>query len=244
MHRFYCTDLDSGTLNPEESHHAAVVLRLQPGDACALFDGRGTEAKAELTAVSKSKVAFHILTRQNAPALNFHLVLGQAIPKGKSMDLILQKATELGLQEIHPIASDRSVVQMDGERQEAKLEKWHQVVLEACKQCGQNRLPRVEPIVKIQDFLDAANSVKALKLIASLQPDARPLHQVLAENRPAIPGDKIIFLVGPEGDFTPAEIGKARSAGYLPVSLGPQVLRTETAALYLISVLSYEMGRA
>ncbi len=242
MHRFLCPDLSAGFLSREESHHAAVVLRMKEGDACSLFNGKGGEAKAVLTRVQKNKTEYRTLSIQQSSDAAYRLILGQAIPKGKAMDLILQKATELGLQEIYPLASDHSVVQLDEDRIESKLNKWKQTLVEACKQCGQNTLPVLHPVSKIQDFLDAHQASKGLKLIGSLQPDARPLGQVLEESKKAGPLKEVVFLVGPEGDFTPSEIGKARSAGYVPVTLGPQVLRTETASIYLISVLSYELS--
>ncbi|MFQ3671198.1 MAG: 16S rRNA (uracil(1498)-N(3))-methyltransferase, partial [Verrucomicrobiia bacterium] len=165
--------------------------------------------------------------------------LGQAIPKGKSMDLILQKATELGAACITPILAERSVVDLDAERIEAKRDKWQTTVLEACKQCGQNWLPEVQVPARLQDFLDGLPKV-GLRLIASLQPDARPMPVVLREATAGGPLREVTLMIGPEGDFTPAELGRARAAGFLPVSLGPHVLRTETASLFCLSALLYE----
>jgi 16S rRNA (uracil1498-N3)-methyltransferase len=241
MHRFYCPSLDQKTLSKEESHHALDVLRLKAGDQCAAFDGRGTEAKIRITAATKHKVEFEILSRAPSPAPKCRLVLGQAVPKGKAMDLILQKATELGMSSIAPILSDRSVVQLDGDRSESKHEKWEQALIEACKQCGQNRVPELQPARKMTALLESLGRAPGLRLVASLQPDAKPLPQVIREAKAQGPIPSITFLVGPEGDFTPAEIGAARGAGFLPVSLGPNILRTETASLYLCSVLSYEL---
>ena len=245
MHRFYCPNLKEGFLDRDESRHAASVLRLSEGDRCQLFDGKGTRVSVRLTKVHKNRVQFEIIERSSTAAGGFRLVLGQAIPKAKAMDLILQKATELGLAELHPIASENSVVHLDGERMESKLEKWRQVLIEACKQCGQNTLPVLHPVGAMEEFLKIHRPTESLKLIASLQPDARPLAAVLRDAQEhGGSGDlrEVIFLVGPEGDFTPEEVRQACQAGYVPVTLGNLTLRTETAALYLMSVLGYELS--
>lgn len=244
MHRFYCEDLASGTLGPEESHHAANVLRLEAGRQCAVFNGRGREAKVELTEVTKKQARFRILSEQASPAPSYTLRLVQALPKRKSMEWIVQKITELGVTHLFPVVSERSVAQVDPEEAESKQNKWKAIALEACKQCGQNRLPEVAEATSVDAYLARQSAFKGLRLIGSLQPEAKPLHEVLAEASSAGPLRDVTFVVGPEGDISPAEMGKFRASGYLPVSLGPQVLRTETASLYLASVLLYELGKS
>lgn len=240
--RFYCPDFSLNTLQEEESHHAHIVLRLNEGDQISLFDGNGAEAKATITHADRAALGYKIITQSRNPQRGFELILGQAVPKGKSMDLLIQKCTELGVSTIEPLLSDRSVIQLEGEKIEAKQVKWQQTALEACKQCGQNYLPHVEPASKLSDFLEKYRKSSALKLIASLQSDAKNLRTCLTEARSSgTPLTEVIYLIGPEGDFTPSEIGQARSAGYLPVSLGPNVLRTETATLFLTSALLYEL---
>jgi 16S rRNA (uracil1498-N3)-methyltransferase len=240
--RFYCPSFTEGILSPEESHHAQVVLRLKEGDPITLFDGQGKEAKAQVSHSDRHALGFKIITQLRNPERSFKLILGQALPKGKAMDFIVQKSTELGIATVAPILSDRSVVQLEGEKSESKQQKWSQTALEACKQCGQNFLPHIEPARKLADFIEHYRRSPALKLIASLQPEAKPLRTTLTEAR-TLHGKitEVIYLVGPEGDFTPAEMGLARSAGYLPVSLGPNILRTETATLFLSSALLYEL---
>jgi 16S rRNA (uracil1498-N3)-methyltransferase len=240
--RFYTPSFTDHRLNPEESHHAHTVLRLREGDHLSLFDGQGNEAKAQIVQSSRDALLYKVITQTRNPAKSFHLILGQAVPKGKSMDFILQKSTELGVSTIAPILSDRSVVQLDEEKNDSKQQKWSQITLEACKQCGQNFLPQVEPARKLADFLEHYRKSPALKLIASLQPGAKPLRSTLEQARQngANLGE-VIYLIGPEGDFTPSEIGLALSAGYLPVTLGPNILRTETATLFLTSALLYEL---
>ncbi len=237
--RFFVPSLSTGFLPEAESKHAAQVLRLGPGDTLTVFDGRGCEAKARVGTATKDRVNYDILAQAKSPEPRLRVHLGQAIPKGKSMDLILQKATELGASAITPILAERSVVDLDAERAGAKQEKWQAIVLEACKQCGQNWLPHVSAPVGLGEFLDDLPK-SGLRLIASLQPDARPMPLVLREAWAAVPVTDLTLMIGPEGDFTPAELGRARAAGFLPVSLGPHVLRTETATIFCLASLLYE----
>ena len=158
------------------------------------------------------------------------------------MDLIVQKATELGAAAIAPLISERTVVQCDDDDAKSKQAKWRAVAIEAAKQCGQNWLPTVHLPQTPKAFFEAKHAFD-LMLIASLQSDTLHLKKVLAEHE-ASHGKRpsnVLVLVGPEGDFTPAEVGLARGHGCRPITLGPVILRTETAALYCLSVLSYEL---
>ena len=158
------------------------------------------------------------------------------------MDLIVQKAVEIGAAEIAPILSDRTVVRLDEESAVSKQAKWQTVAIEAAKQCGQNWLPRVHGPQSMAQFFQQPRRFD-LQLIGSLQSDAVHLKKILAEYS-AEHGDRptsVLMLVGPEGDFTPAELSLARSHGCRPITLGPIVLRVETASIYCLSVLSYEL---
>ena len=244
MHRFYLApnDWSSAALTGTEAHHARGVLRLQPGDRVVLFDGRGREATAEITALDSAAIRLHILQEAVTPPLRARITLAQAIPKRKNMDLIVQKAVELGAAEIAPIISDRTIVHLRGKEAVQKQAKWQQVAIEAAKQCGQNWLPTVQIPRKMSDFFDGVAPLQ-LRLIGSLQSDAVHLKTVLAEyerehqSRPT----SVLMCIGPEGDFTPAELNLARSRGCRPITLGPIILRVETAAIYCLSVLSYEL---
>lgn len=262
MHRFYIPpekwDPNNLILSPAESHHAGDVLRLKRGTTAVLFNGRGREIKAELRETSDGALRFVKLTETESPPLRCRITLGQAIPKGKNMDLIVQKAVEIGAAEICPLISQRTVVDLDAKSAVQKQAKWQQVAVEAAKQCGQNWLPTVHKPQTLKNFFasvgrdtvaspnvgeSSAGQPFDLQLIGSLQPDAQHPKKILDEyqaHRGQRPGS-VLMLVGPEGDFTPAELALARSHGCLPITLGPIILRVETAAIYCLSVLSYEL---
>ena len=246
MHRFYLAPehwkAEPIALTDSEAHHCRNVLRLEPGAKVVVFDGRGRELTAEITSTDASKIHLRKLHEGQTPPLRCHITLGQAIPKGKNMDLIVQKAVEIGAAEIAPILSDRTVVRLDDESAASKQAKWQTVAIEAAKQCGQNWLPRVHLPRTLGHFFQDHRRFD-LQLIGSLQSDAVHLKKVLAQfltehgDRPA----NVLMLVGPEGDFTPAELSLARSQGCRPITLGPIVLRVETASIYCLSILSYEL---
>jgi 16S rRNA (uracil1498-N3)-methyltransferase len=254
MHRFYVPPEewkpDALVLSESEAHHVKNVLRLKRGDKIVLFNGGGREITAEIDwiasrhsnpsgaaslrrpAPAKDEIRLRKMHEAETPALRCRITLGQAIPKGKNMDLIVQKAVEVGAAEIAPILSDRTVVQA----------KWQTVAIEAAKQCGQNWLPQVRTPRKLSEFF-AEGARFDLQLIGSLQSDARHLKKILADysaEHRQLP-TSVLMLVGPEGDFTPAELVLARSHGCRPITLGPIILRVETAAIYCLSVLSYEL---
>ncbi len=246
MHRFYIAPehwhSDAPLLTGSEAHHCRNVLRLEPRDKVVLFDGRGRELTAEITSAEAAQIQLRKLHEAQTPPLRCQITLGQAIPKGKNMDLIVQKAVEIGAAEIAPILSDRTVVRLDEESAASKQLKWQTVAIEAAKQCGQNWLPRVHVPQTMAQFFQQPRRFD-LQLIGSLQSDAVHLKKILAEYS-AEHGERptsVLMLVGPEGDFTPAELSLARSHGCRPITLGPIVLRVETASIYCLSVLSYEL---
>lgn len=246
MHRFYIApedwNPDALALHGPEAHHARDVLRLKAGDKIVVFNGRGREITATVAAAGKNQLELRKLTETETPHLRCRIVLGQAIPKGKNMDLIVQKAVEIGAAEIFPIISERTIVDLDPDTSQQKRSKWQAIAIEAAKQCGQNWLPTVHLPAKLKDFF-AHQPALQLRLVGSLQPGALHLKKILADHSAEhrdLPGT-VLMLIGPEGDFTPAEIALARSQGCLPLTLGPIVLRVETAAIYCLSVLSYEL---
>jgi len=253
QHRFYIPaetwNTESLSLEEGESKHCAEVLRCKEGDRVTVFNGQGTEAIAEISSIDSDshKISLKLIALNKTQRPPAFLTLGQAIPKGKNMDLIVQKATELGASEIAPLLSERTVVKLDQTEAAKKQAKWQKVALEACKQCGQNWLPRILPIQSVEQFLASQTGKKdaseELLLIAALHPDAQTLKTILnaEETTPDSPPGAAKIMIGPEGDFTPAELSTAMTNGFRPLSLGPIVLRSETAAIYALSVLGHEL---
>jgi len=246
MHRFYISpenwNPDALSLSGAEAHHARDVLRMKLGDRAVLFNGRGREITAEIVDLTGYEVRLRKLHETETPPFRCRITLGQAVPKGKNMDLIVQKAVEIGAAEIAPLISERTIVDLDKKEAEQKKAKWKQIAIEAAKQCGQNWLPQVNAPRKLKDFFSDAGNFD-LRLIGSLQPDAIHLKKILSDYTDQH-GDRpksVLMLVGPEGDFTPAELALAKTHGCLPITLGPIILSVETAALYCLSVLSYEL---
>ena len=233
---------DRLALSADESHHAFDVLRMKVGERATVFDGVGTEAEVELVKRTKDGTELKKISLQKTAPLPCRITLAQAIPKGKNMELIIEKATELGVAEIAPLMSERTVVRGSEEDHVRKQAKWQRVATEACKQCGQNFLPRVAQPCTPRAFFER-NGRFDLMLIGSLQGDARTFKQAIAEHG-AKPPKSVLILIGPEGDFTPAEVSLAKSSGCRPITLGPIILRTETAAIYCVSVLNHELQSA
>jgi len=223
---------DEAWLTGDEAKHLSQVLRIRAGETVTVFDGEGRRAEAVVREVARDRAKLSLGPVVQTPAPKPSLTLALAIPKGKNMDLVVQKAVELGVSVIQPLITRRTIVQPG----EGKAEKWRRVVLEACKQCGLDHLPGVaEPLTFAGWLANRAND--DLALIASLAPGARPMKEaVRAGNLP----DGVTVLIGPEGDFTSDETSTALAAGFHPVTLGTNVLRAETAALFCLSALRYE----
>lgn len=231
------------TLPPAESHHLVTVNRARSGDTVIAFDGRGTEWTCELADARKSGASLRVTATHSRAPLPCTVTLAQALPKGGVMDDIVRHATELGTARIVPVASERTQVHLDGDRSDKKTDKWRTAALEAAKQCGNPFLPEITGVQPLSSFLasEAATSAE-LRLVASLHPGARSLRHTLAAFRTqhARPPASAVWLVGPEGDFSPAEMTAAQAAGFIPVTLGPLVLRCDTAATAALAILVYE----
>ena len=246
MHRFYLSPAECQTdqmaLSERESHHAISVLRLRPRERVVVLNGVGDEFLCEVQEADRYALTLKVVQKNRIPPLPYQVTLAQAVTKSKTMEWIVQKATELGAHRIVPILSARTVAQLETEDIPNKLEKWRTTAVEALKQCGSAWLPSVEPPLTPPTFLSRGERFD-LSLIASLQSDARHPREHFdgfrAEKKHA--PRSICVWVGPEGDFTPAEVNSVRTGGALPVTLGQLVLRSETAAIYCLAVINYEL---
>lgn len=233
------------SLPPAETHHLVNVNRARPGDPVVAFDGQGREWQCQLSRVEGKKIALlQILSTSARPPLPCALILGQGLPKGGTMDDIVRQATELGAARISPLATTRSELRLDADRADKKTDKWRTAAIEAAKQCGNPFLPVIEPVRPLAAFLaDPLVTAAELRLVASLHPGARPLRAALAAFRAAHQGRaprSAAWLIGPEGDLTAGEVAAALAAGWTPVTLGPLVLRCDTAAAYALASLRCE----
>src|ERR1051326_115356 len=243
MHRFYlpphqCRD-DELRLTGSEAHHALHVVRLRRGERILVIDGAGRRLVCEVVEPGRKQVQLRILEQSVAPPLPCQVTLLQALPKGKLIEPIIQKATELGVARVIPLLADRTVIQLAPEERKLKSAKWQSIAMEAIKQCGSAWLPAVEAPLTVHEFLQR-NEKSELALVGSLsEPRAHPrtyfesFRQANGRN-PTSAG----VWIGPEGDFTPQELDAIKAAGAQPISLGPLVLRAETAAVYSLSVLN------
>lgn len=227
-------------LGNEESYHCHRVLRKRVGDGIAVFDGEGRWAKGTVTKDTAEEVQITVeeegRSREGLPTIS----LAVAIPKGKTMDLIVQKAVELGVQVIQPLVTEHTVVRLEDGSAARKRDKWQRIALEACKQCGRNVLPMVGASASLKDWLEGREE-GSVGLLASLRPGVVSLKEAL-RNLP-VETKTVELLVGPEGDFSRAESEAALAAGFQAVSFGEVILRVETAVLFGLSVLGYELRR-
>ena len=246
MHRFYLSpaEIKAGqmTLAGREAHHALHVLRMRRGDQLTVLDGAGREFLCAVENFDRDKLQLTVLETKTIPAPPCPVTLLQAVPKGKLIESIIQKATELGVARIVPLLTERVVMDLDDKHAARKTEKWQQVAVEAIKQCGAAWLPRVEAPVTPKEFLARAEKFE-LPLVASLHPGAqhpRRYFEKFQAQHARKPQSACVW-VGPEGDLTAEEVATITAAGALPITLGKLVLRVETAATYCISVLNYEL---
>jgi 16S rRNA (uracil1498-N3)-methyltransferase len=222
-------------LGEQPAHHVMHVLRLRPGAAVRIFDGKGCEHEGMIRGVRRTQVTVEIgKAMASIPEPPFAITLAQGIPRGDRMDLILQKAVELGVTEVQPLWTARSQTRTSGERQEKRLRHWQGVVISASEQCGRATLPGLETPVEYRSWLAGTHRHDCRIL---LSPEAR---QSLCTMQP--PGDSILLLVGPEGGISAEETTLAAAAGFIPVRLGPRILRTETAALAMLASLQALWG--
>jgi len=229
---------DEMALGEAESHHLVVVLRAKEGQPIVVFDGRGRVAECELAAPDRKVARVRVMMQREEPRPSVELVLVQGLPREQKLDLVVQKSVELGVSRIHPVQTDFAVMRVRGDNEQSKMDRWQKIALNAAKQCGAAWIPDIEPVQALQPALASMPPVDAL-LVCSLEPDAIPLHAAVAQIRDLAP-KRIAAIVGPEGDLSAAERAAARSAGGRAISLGMHTLRSETASLFVLSVLAYE----
>jgi 16S rRNA (uracil1498-N3)-methyltransferase len=236
MPRFYVDQpLRSGSsvFMPEDSaHHALHVLRVRTGDPVILFNGRGGEYPSRIAAIERLKVMVDILSQDPVERESpLRVTLVQGVSAGEKMDFTIRKAVELGVTEIRPVLAAASVARPKGERAAARQGHWQRVAIAACEQCGRNRIPVVHPLVDANEFKDETPGLKIL-----LAPRSElPLSKIKL-------GQEVVIAAGPEAGFKAEEEAAFLRAGFVPVKLGPRVLRTETAALAALAALNALAG--
>ncbi len=222
--------------SPEEEHHIRHVLRAKDGEAVAVFDGSGAEVRARIRSAPGLPFLLEIEQRLPVVKRGFEITLIQAVLKGGRMDLLMEKATELGVARIIPVMTARVISRVDDREARHKTERWRRIAVSAAKQCGTRWLPVIEAPLPLDQAVHAL-SASGTALLASLAEGTLPLGAVLNVMRRR-PPDAVSVFTGPEGDFTPDETSMMRRAGAVPVSLGGLTLRAETAAIYVVSVLA------
>ena len=224
-------------LDPEQAHYLGLVLRLREGDALELFDGRGARIAATLVDAA-GQTALRLGERAHDPEAAGALILAQALSKGEKLDLIVQKATELGAARIIPFAAERSVVKLDEERGAARATRLRRIAQEAARQCGRASVPEVDEPASWEGLFALLRAEPWLRcVLLDTDPAAPQLSRLSLVEAP-----RLLLAVGPEGGFSPRERERALAAGFLAASLGPLILRTETAGLAALSIVQHLRG--
>ncbi len=226
----------------QEARHMQRVLRLRVGDSVGLFDGTGKEYRGKILRQNRHAVTLRILEitapRHESPLT---ITMGQSLIKGKKMDFIIQKATELGISTIIPFISSRSISSLNEGRVEQRVGRWQKIAVESSKQCGRATPPRVEKVVGFEQILKRTSPGEERIILwergtADLKSLFRGRHGTTRFSK------RVYFLVGPEGGFSEEEVKRAEKAHFTAVSLGSRILRVETAGLSFVSILQYEWG--
>lgn len=240
MTRFYISPdsirRDVIYIRGQEAHHARDVMRLKVGDEIIVFDGTGKEYIGVIDKLDKKDIIAKIEKTIKRQIDTFRLALAQAVPKSNKMDFIVEKATELGAQRIIPIITNRTIVQVDTTKATSKINRWKKLAVAASKQCGRVKIPEIS---EVKDFEDSLSYIKdyELALMPCLDEGVEKLKDVLKNDSVK----SAIIYIGPEGDFTEDELRTAKSMGARLVSLGKEILRSDTAAITTLSILNYEL---
>ncbi|MDD5428047.1 MAG: 16S rRNA (uracil(1498)-N(3))-methyltransferase [Candidatus Omnitrophica bacterium] len=224
------------TIGGVEAHHIIDVMRLRISDKVVTFDGTGKEYTGVIKNISRGSLTVEIIsTRVVQGKETFRIALLQALPKKEKMDYIVEKATELGAGSINPVITERTIPDWTEAKMVSRSERWRKIAKEAAKQCGRADIPEVLPVESFADSIGRFADFD-LKLIAILNEEAVPVKDAIKGSG----SGKVVIAIGPEGDFSPNEAKIAKESGFKPISLGPRVLKSDTAGLALLSILNYE----
>ena len=219
----------------EDVRHIVNVLRRKAGDELLLCDGQGTDYTVKITRIERSEIATEIISRRERKSRYPLITLGQGLPKADKMDFIIQKATELGVFAVVPVVTERTIVKIRDEAK--KISRWRKIAREAAMQSNRADIPQVGRVVSFEEFLRTSALDPGALLLLPWEEGTGSIKSILGQN----PGvERIVVLVGPEGGFSVAEAAAAKSGGFHPVSLGPNILRAETAAIAVLSMIIYE----
>lgn len=227
------------TVAGEDARHITAVLRMRPGDELVLCDGQGTEYRARIATAGKKEVVADILGTVRRERAGPRIVLGQGLPKADKMDWIAQKTTELGVSSIVPLVTERTIVRIRDE--EKRIGRWRKIAREAAMQSDRPDIPAVEAICRFKDFLRTPHSEPRTLLLLPWEESTTPIREIL---RAQTDVRDITVLIGPEGGFSSSEAELAKGKGFHAVSLGPNILRTETAAIAVLGMIGYEFFQA
>ena len=222
-------------ISGEDVRHIANVLRMKPGEELLLCDGQGTEYAVTITSVGRTEVSTCVLSIAKRPLSSPRVTLAQGLPKSDKMDLIVQKATELGVASIIPVVTERTIVKLKDE--EKRIGRWQKICREAAMQSNRPDIPSVGPVLSFIDFLRISHPESGSLLLLPWEEATLPLKSVLRQKQEAC---RIVVLIGPEGGFSRKEAELAQAGGFHLVSLGQNILRTETAAIALLGMIQYE----
>ena len=225
------------TITGDDLRHIRTVLRKQPGDLLTLLDGQGKEYTVRITAVEKVEIVAEIVDRKERHPSSPGIVLGQGIAKSDKMDWIVQKATELGVASIVPLVTERTIVKVKDE--EKRVTRWQKIAREAAMQSDRPDIAQVKTIRSFRAFIHSLAPGPQTLLLLPWEEGTEPVRNVLRRHLDA---KHVVVLIGPEGGFSQAEADVARDKGFHLVSLGPNILRTETAAVAALSIIGYELS--
>lgn len=242
MHRFFCPDADftAGTAeitDKKELHHLKNVLRLKEGGKVVIFDGKGKEAEGTITSIKQDRVQLSLKNIRGESAKRLSVILACAIPKKAKFETIIEKCTELGVDEIVPLKTQRSEVHLTGERAVSKSARYQTVAVNAAKQCARKTVPKIHPITNFENAILGFANKETACFIPCLPGQRQSLNSAMGNMEQKY--RRFLFLIGPEGDFTEGEINLATAHGCVPVSLGETVLKVDTAAIAVVAMARF-----